>query len=201
MKKILLPLALIGSINLYASLAVFETYSEEVDVNGNTVYNTEVIKDDDYPKTVREKGNITIIGDDLNVKKISIKEAEKLLKKSNISKNSKHPNITILKNTKGEVVYVGKNLTDKEVQRIKEVIAAKKKLPANTFHQTYNPYGSITIGNKEEKKNVPEKKISTVEPIKIEVTETKNQIVIPDNNQTKENNGSKKDKNSFTVLQ
>jgi len=162
-----------------------DTYSVEVDLVGNPVVKEK--PENVYPKTVKEKNGIKIIGDDLDVKTISIKEARKLLRKKNISLDKTHKHITILKNTKDEVVYVAKNLTKSEINLIENLIkSGKQKNIAKVNHiiKTQDKKNNNSfIGNVKEKilmnKKVKEKHIEVVE---VDVLAGKSDISLKNSN-------------------
>jgi len=106
------------------TIHITNAYSQELDLNEKELPAKKI----QFAKTVKEKNGIRIVGDDLDVKTLSIKEARKLLKSKNITVDKKHKKITILKNTKGQVVYIGKNMTPKEVQKVKDNIEANYDL-------------------------------------------------------------------------
>ena len=100
---------------------------------GNT--NTE----QQFAQVVTERNGIRIIGDDIDVKRMSIKEAEELLGQKDIAKLYLHRDIDIIKNAKGEVVYVGHNLNEKDLARYKKRAMQEEREP---HYQTYNSKAS-----------------------------------------------------------
>ena len=171
-KKTLAAMLLLASVQSILFAQIPTAYSEEVDINGKPIHN-KVVKDiyNAYPKAIKEKNGVTIVGDDLDVKSISIKEAEKLLRKKNISLNKKHSGITILTNTKGEVVYIGRNLTPSEIEKQKQIIQKREDDLKNAESITL-PYGEKTITQ-----NTKEKKISSLARLQGEIKKTRTQKV------------------------
>lgn len=172
-KKNILTVLLLASVQSVLFAQISTAYSEEVDINGKPVCN--LVKKDiynAYPKAIKEKNGVTIVGESLDIKSMSIKEAEQLLKKKNITIDKKHKNITILKNTKNEVVYIGKNLTPAEIENQKNIIQKREDSMKNAE--------SISLFLANDKELIVNKKDNSntaVNHLKSKIKRTREQIV------------------------
>ena len=83
------------------------------------VYNKEY-----FSKTTKEKEGITIVGNNIDIKHMSIKDAEVLLKKPNMRINPTPKDITIIKNTKGEIVYIAQGISAVEAETIQKRVSS-----------------------------------------------------------------------------